>query len=133
MQTYAEVTQSILDEYFAMIMLVEIQHKMNCTLDELERKNPEKIVPTMTVHVMHEDIFNSMHQDLARHHRGGKQHMLNMKDIMETITMIQEEHLDIRTITMGISLHGLLRQQISTSLMRGRSMKRSTVCAKAIL
>ena len=30
--------------------------------------------------------------------------MLNMKDIMETITMIQEEHLDIRTITMGISL-----------------------------
>lgn len=30
--------------------------------------------------------------------------MLNMTDIMETITMIQEEHLDIRTITMGISL-----------------------------
>lgn len=30
--------------------------------------------------------------------------MLNMKDIMETITMIQDEHLDIRTITMGISL-----------------------------
>jgi len=27
-----------------------------------------------------------------------------MKDIMETITMIQEENLDIRTITMGISL-----------------------------
>lgn len=30
--------------------------------------------------------------------------MLNMSDIMETITMIQEENLDIRTITMGISL-----------------------------
>ena len=30
--------------------------------------------------------------------------MVNMKDIMETITMIQDEHLDIRTITMGISL-----------------------------
>lgn len=30
--------------------------------------------------------------------------MINMKDIMETITMIQDEHLDIRTITMGISL-----------------------------
>lgn len=30
--------------------------------------------------------------------------MLNMADIMETITMIQDEHLDIRTITMGISL-----------------------------
>ena len=30
--------------------------------------------------------------------------MLNMSDIMETITMIQEENLDIRTVTMGISL-----------------------------
>ena len=29
--------------------------------------------------------------------------MLNFNDIMETITMIQEENLDIRTITMGIS------------------------------
>ena len=30
--------------------------------------------------------------------------MLNFNDIMETITMIQDENLDIRTITMGISL-----------------------------
>ena len=30
--------------------------------------------------------------------------MLNIKDIMETINMISEENLDIRTITMGISL-----------------------------
>ena len=30
--------------------------------------------------------------------------MINVKDIMETITMIDEENLDIRTITMGISL-----------------------------
>lgn len=30
--------------------------------------------------------------------------MINVSDIMETITMIQEENLDIRTITMGISL-----------------------------
>ena len=30
--------------------------------------------------------------------------MLNMKDIMETVQMIEEEHLDIRTITMGLSL-----------------------------
>ena len=30
--------------------------------------------------------------------------MLNMTDIMETIKMIQDENLDIRTITMGISL-----------------------------
>jgi len=30
--------------------------------------------------------------------------MLNGNNILETITMIQEEHLDVRTITMGISL-----------------------------
>ena len=30
--------------------------------------------------------------------------MINTKDILETITMIQEENLDVRTITMGISL-----------------------------
>ncbi len=30
--------------------------------------------------------------------------MINHNDILETITMIQEENLDIRTITMGISL-----------------------------
>jgi len=30
--------------------------------------------------------------------------MLNISDILETINMIREEHLDIRTITMGISL-----------------------------
>ena len=30
--------------------------------------------------------------------------MINTHDILETINMIQEENLDIRTITMGISL-----------------------------
>lgn len=30
--------------------------------------------------------------------------MLNQKDILSTIEMIDQHHLDIRTITMGISL-----------------------------
>ena len=30
--------------------------------------------------------------------------MLNTNDILETINMIQREHLDVRTVTMGISL-----------------------------
>ena len=30
--------------------------------------------------------------------------MINVNDILETIHMIQDENLDIRTITMGISL-----------------------------
>lgn len=55
-----EVTQSILDEYFAMIMLVDI-NKLNCSLEEL-KTGIQSSVPEMTVHVMHEDIFNSMHR-----------------------------------------------------------------------
>lgn len=55
-----EVTQSILDKYFAMIMLVDI-NKLNCSLYELKNSISEA-VPAMTVHVMHEDIFNSMHR-----------------------------------------------------------------------
>ena len=30
--------------------------------------------------------------------------MLNQKEILSTIEMIDQQHLDIRTITMGISL-----------------------------
>ena len=30
--------------------------------------------------------------------------MINAGDILETITMIQDENLDVRTVTMGLSL-----------------------------
>jgi len=39
--------------------------------------------------------------------------MLNTFDILETIKMISEEHLDIRTITMGISLADCASEDIS--------------------
>lgn len=55
-----EVTQSILDGYFCLVMIVEID-KMECSIEEL-RNTIEEAVPTMQVHVMHEDIFNSMHR-----------------------------------------------------------------------
>ena len=55
-----EVTQSILQEYFAMVMLIDIS-KMNCELDALKERMRNN-VPGMTIHVMHEDIFNSMHR-----------------------------------------------------------------------
>lgn len=38
--------------------------------------------------------------------------MINTHDILETIQMIEEEHLDIRTITMGISLRDLASDDI---------------------
>ncbi len=55
-----EVTQSILDGYFCMIMLIDIS-KMTCQIDEMQKALSEA-TPGMVVHVMHEDIFNSMHR-----------------------------------------------------------------------
>ena len=41
--------------------------------------------------------------------------VLNSNDILETIKMIQEENLDIRTITMGISLLDCIDSDIDKS------------------
>ena len=36
--------------------------------------------------------------------------MLNRSEILQTIDMIEKEHLDVRTITMGISLLPCIRE-----------------------
>lgn len=57
-----EVTQSILQDTFVMVMLVDITNSekgvagLSDSFAELEAKENLKI------HVMHEDIFNSMHR-----------------------------------------------------------------------
>lgn len=57
-----EVTQSVMQDLFAMIMLADIKNaKVN--IDELTKKLDKVGEETGTkVHVMHEDIFNSMHK-----------------------------------------------------------------------
>jgi len=55
-----EVTQSVLQEYFAMVMLIDISD-INADFSELTA-SLEKSVDGMKIHVMHEDIFNSMHR-----------------------------------------------------------------------
>jgi ACT domain-containing protein len=55
-----EVTQSVLQDFFAMVMLVDIE-KLNCDLPELQERLKNN-VSGMKIHVMHEDIFNSMHR-----------------------------------------------------------------------
>jgi ACT domain-containing protein len=57
-----EVTQSVLQELFCMIMLVDISKlnieyaKLSSSLNELGKQMD------ISVHVMHEDLFNSMHR-----------------------------------------------------------------------
>jgi ACT domain-containing protein len=55
-----EVTQSVLQDYFAMVMLVDMA-KMSTGVAELEKMLTENAAG-MKIHVMHEDIFNSMHR-----------------------------------------------------------------------
>lgn len=55
-----EVTQSILEGYFCMVMVIDIS-KLSCQLDGLA-DSLRASVPDMVIHVMHEDIFNSMHR-----------------------------------------------------------------------
>ncbi|MCH5300102.1 MAG: ACT domain-containing protein [Ruminococcus sp.] len=57
-----EVTQSVLQDMFAMIMLVEIE-KSNVSFEQLKNNLNQVGEQTNTkVHIMHEDIFNSMHK-----------------------------------------------------------------------
>ena len=57
-----EVTQSVLQDLFAMFMLVDIR-EMSCEFsalsDALTKLGTEL---GLSIHVMHEDIFNSMHR-----------------------------------------------------------------------
>lgn len=57
-----EVTQSILQDLFAMIMMVDISKStipFNELSDQLTGLGNDM---NLTIHVMHEDIFNSMHR-----------------------------------------------------------------------
>ncbi len=57
--------------------------------------------------------------------------MLNARDILETITMIQDEHLDVRTITMGISLLDCCHSDID--VMCGKVYDKITRYAKNLV
>lgn len=57
-----EVTQNVLEDMFAMVMLVEMS---NSTVDfDTLKKKLDRVgeISNTKVHIMHEDIFNSMHK-----------------------------------------------------------------------
>ena len=55
-----EMTQSVKQDFFTMMMVISVE-QMNVTIAEL-RDAILKELPTMDVHLMHENIFNSMHR-----------------------------------------------------------------------
>lgn len=57
-----DVTQSVLDDYFVMVMVVsinEIKIEFNAFIDLMTEYG---LSNALSIHVMHEDIFNSMHK-----------------------------------------------------------------------
>lgn len=57
-----DVSQSIMEDMFCMIMMADISAStvdFNTFSDELTKFGEEK---SLSIHVMHEDIFNSMHR-----------------------------------------------------------------------
>ncbi len=55
-----EMTQSVKQDFFTMMMVISVE-QMNVTIAELQDAILKEL-PTMDVHVMHENIFNSMHR-----------------------------------------------------------------------
>ncbi len=57
-----DISQTVMGEYFAMIMLIELDEKqkrfseLSDALTKLGKEN------CLDIHAMHEDIFNSMHR-----------------------------------------------------------------------
>ncbi len=56
-----EVTQSVLQDMFAMIMLVDISKLNNNFTELVTRMNSLGDELGLHIHTMHEDIFNTMH------------------------------------------------------------------------
>jgi ACT domain-containing protein len=57
-----DISQSVMREYFAMIMLIEIENiavPFSEFAEHLKRLGEER---GLEIHAMHEDIFNSMHR-----------------------------------------------------------------------
>ena len=57
-----EVTQSILHDMFVMVMLVDITHATVKVADLADTFDALGESLNLKIHVMHEDIFNSMHK-----------------------------------------------------------------------
>ena len=57
-----DITQSVLDEYFAMIMLTDIDDLKIPFADFADNLTELGNKKNLQIHTMHEDIFNTMHR-----------------------------------------------------------------------
>ena len=57
-----DVSQTVLQDYFVMIMLVDLKNITTSFSDFADNMKKLGESRALTIHTMHEDIFNSMHK-----------------------------------------------------------------------
>ena len=97
-----DISQTIVQEFFNMMMIVDLTKSVkafNQLSDELATLGEDTGVQ---VKCQLEDIFDKMHRIFENSKTENA--MINLQEVIETNKMIEQENLDVRTITMGISL-----------------------------
>ena len=95
-----DVSQSIMQDMFCMIMLVDLSKANAGAAEVRDRFAALGKEMKMQVTVTRQEVFDAMHTISG----GCHMRIINSRDIMETIEMLTAENLDVRTVTMGISL-----------------------------
>ncbi len=57
-----DITQSVLSEFFCMVMLVDLESSTEAFSDTVDALGVIGRENHLDIHAMHEDIFNSMHK-----------------------------------------------------------------------
>ena len=57
-----DISQTVLNEYFTMMMIVDINNLSIPFNEFVDKMSAEGASNGLDIHVMHEDIFNSMHR-----------------------------------------------------------------------
>src|SRR5690606_34492476 len=98
-----DISQTTLREFFTMILMAALGDA-TIPFDELKRRLIEKGgAMGVKIDAQHEDVFKYMHR-VCRRADSAMPLPFSPQELVETIRMVQMENLDIRTITMGISL-----------------------------
>ena len=102
-----DISQTIVDGFFNMMMIVDMNESAKPFGDisnELTQIGEEIGV---IIKCQREEIFEKMHRIYRLSNikiNLGDKEMINQKEVLETNAMIEKENLDVRTITLGISL-----------------------------
>ena len=120
-----DISQTVLQEYFTMVMLVDLSActasigEMSDLLEQAGRNravHPHPAGGHLQRHAPNLRAEDRRGPAAQRDCEGAtpplqEETMLNQHEIMQTIQMIDQQHLDVRTITMGISLLSCARPQ----------------------